>query len=117
MKFLVDECCDVDMVARLRKAGYDVTYVLEIHQGFPDDDILAQAYKENRVLITEDKDFGELVYRLEKPARGILLLRIPIEQRSLKADRLERVLDKLGNKIMNNFVVVELETIRLRPLL
>ena len=67
MKFLADECCDTGLVASLRKDGHDVLYVTEKKAGAIDDEILSDAYKEERILITEDKDFGELVYRFKKP--------------------------------------------------
>ncbi|MEX0780287.1 MAG: DUF5615 family PIN-like protein [Balneolales bacterium] len=75
MKFLADECCDVKLVAQMHKAGFDVLHILENQPGLVDDDLLDKAYTEQRILITEDKDFGELVYRLNKPAYGIILLR------------------------------------------
>ena len=64
MKFLADECCDRSLVEDLRKAGYDVRYVLESDPGASDDEVLALAFDEQRIIVTEDKDFGELVYRL-----------------------------------------------------
>ena len=72
MKFLADECCDHGLVEAMRQSGYDVLFVLEAKPRATDDDVLALAFNERRILITEDKDFGELVYRLEKPARGII---------------------------------------------
>ena len=67
MNFLADECCDTTLVQDLRADGDDVVYVLESLRGANDDDILARAFAENRLLLTEDKDFEELVYRLGKP--------------------------------------------------
>ena len=63
MKFLVDECCDAGLVASLRNSGHDVTYVIEQKAGMSDDEVLLNAYNEERILLTEDKDFGELAYR------------------------------------------------------
>ena len=59
MKFFADECCDVGIVASLRKEGYDVIYALEEKPGLPDDMVLQRAYVERRILLTEDKDFAE----------------------------------------------------------
>ncbi len=72
MKFIVDECCDTGLVASLRFDGHDVLYISEKKPGAPDEEILLDAYNEGRILLTEDKDFGELVYRLKKPSRGIV---------------------------------------------
>jgi len=71
MKFLVDECCDIRLVSSLREDGHDVLYVLERKPGVSDNEVLIQAYNEERILVTEDKDFGDLVYRLKKPSRRI----------------------------------------------
>lgn len=61
MNFLADECCDAGLVYTLRDDGFDVLFAVESMRGAVDDKILERAYAENRVLITEDKDFGELV--------------------------------------------------------
>ncbi|MBC8548815.1 MAG: DUF5615 family PIN-like protein, partial [Candidatus Brocadiales bacterium] len=70
MKFLADECCDTGLVSSLRNDGHDVVYILEKKPGISDDEVLLDAYNEGRILLTEDKDFGELVYRLRKPSVG-----------------------------------------------
>ena len=70
MKFLADECCDASLVSALRIDGHDVSYVLEVSPGATDDEVLDWALSEHRVLLTEDKDFGELVHRLQRAAWG-----------------------------------------------
>lgn len=75
MTFLADECCDTGLVASLRADGYDVLYISERKPGLSDDNVLIDAYNEERILLTEDKDFGELVYRLKKPTRGIKVIK------------------------------------------
>ena len=102
MKFLVDECCDTGLVASLRKDGHDVLYVTEEKAGAIDDEILSDAYKGERILITEDKDFGELVYRFKKPTLGIVLLRVEVHERNLKWSRLKRLIDDHGAKLKGN---------------
>jgi predicted nuclease of predicted toxin-antitoxin system len=67
---LADECCDTGLIASLREDGHDVLYVLERKPGVSDDEVLLEAYNEERIMVTEDKDFGELVYRLKKPSNG-----------------------------------------------
>lgn len=76
MKFLADECCDALLVAGLRGDGHHVAYVMEFAPGRPDEWVLQQAAAEDRILLTEDKDFGNLVVRLGLPAYGIVLLRM-----------------------------------------
>ncbi len=116
MKLYADECCDRALVSALRQAGHDVEFALESAKGWSDSQILNRAYNEDRILVTEDKDFGELVYRLRKPSAGIILLRIPVEQRSQKAERLLSVLTSLGSKIHHHLIAIDLEKIRIRPL-
>ena len=64
MKFLADECCETSVVDALRTDGHDVLYAMESMRGATDEDLLTRAFAEERILLTEDKDFGELVYRL-----------------------------------------------------
>jgi predicted nuclease of predicted toxin-antitoxin system len=74
MKFLADENMDVAIVERLRQDGHQVWYVVEMEPGIPDDEVLALANREGAILITADKDFGELVFRLRYLATGIILI-------------------------------------------
>ncbi len=117
MKFLADECCDRDLVGALRKVGYDVLYVLESKPGATDDEVLALAFDERRILLTEDKDFGELVYRLKKPAHGIILIRIGVKNRSLKWPRMKKLLDSYAERCTGRFVVIDENKFRFRPLI
>ena len=117
MKFLADECCDTDLVKSLREAGHDVTYVLEFKAGANDDEILLEAYSEGRILLTEDKDFGELVYRLMKPSKGIILMRIDVKERHMKPIRLNQLIENYQDQIHGHFVVIDTQKFRFRPLL
>lgn len=117
MKFLADECCDCGIVVGLRSDGHDVAYVLERQAGVSDDEVLQSAFIEDRILLTEDKDFGELVYRLKKPARGIILIRIDVQERNAKWPRLKALVAKHENRLPGNFVVVHINKFRFRPLI
>ena len=116
MNFLADECCDTALVQALRKDGHDVFYVLESLRGASDDDIPGRAFAENRLLPTEDKDFGELVYRLHNPAYGIILLRFGVAEHTLKIARLRELLNRFAERLPNAFVVLEADKTRIRPL-
>lgn len=116
MKFLVDECCDASLVDALRKDGHDVLYAVESLRGASDDELLARAFSEQRLLLTEDKDFGELVCRLRRQALGIVLLRFDIVDRHLKIPRLRHLLAKAAERLLDTLVVVEPDKIRFRPL-
>jgi len=71
-----------------------------------DDEVIQKAFAENRILITDDKDFGEKVYRERHPHRGIILLRLEDERAASKIAALRRLLDSYANQLANNFVVV-----------
>jgi predicted nuclease of predicted toxin-antitoxin system len=117
MNFLVDECCDTALVNVLRTNGHDVVYVLENLKGATDDEVLEHAHSENRILITEDKDFGELVYRLRRSADGIILLRFDVIERSQKIPRLLDLIQNEGDRLAGSFVSLDVDKIRIRPLL
>ena len=117
MRFLADECCDTGLVASLRNDGHDVLYILEKKPGVPDDEILLDAYNEGRILLTEDKDFGELVYRLKKPSKGIILIRIDVRERHIKWARLKKLIEDYQGRLAGHFVVIDNHKFRFRPLL
>ena len=104
MKFLIDASADSrDLCAMLMKQGHDVLTATEIGPGTPDDVLLARAAREQRVLITEDKDFGELVFVYRMPHAGIVRLTDMSSQQRLEAVRelLEHRSDALSqNKIL-----------------
>lgn len=76
MKFVADENVDNSLVQRLRELGHDVLSASETLATAPDELILEHANRDQRILITSDKDFGELVYRNHSVHSGILLLRL-----------------------------------------
>jgi predicted nuclease of predicted toxin-antitoxin system len=113
MRFLADDSCDFRVVRALRTAGYDVVAVIEVARGADDDAIIAMAIRERRVLITEDRDFGQLVHAAAKRACGVILLRYPS---SARADLPATVIDfveKHGTQLVERFVVVEPGRIRI----
>ncbi len=116
MLFLADECCDALVVRTLRELGYDVTYVAELAPGLTDTDVLAQSVAEERILLTEDRDFGELVFKRQATAHGIVLLRILPEDRQQKPARITSLVQDYQDELEGSIVIVTLNTIRIRPL-
>ena len=116
MNFLADECCDAASVASLRSDGHDVLYALESLRGFRDDQILRRAFQEQRILLTEDKDFGDLAIRLRQPVVGIILLRFDSHQRNQKVPRLKALIEQEAQNITGKFIVLEADKTRTRPL-
>jgi predicted nuclease of predicted toxin-antitoxin system len=93
MRFLVDECTGPGVGRWLREQGYEIFSVYEEVREIDDDAIIKKAYAENWVLITNDKDFGEKVYREKHRHRGIILLRLENDRVANKIKALQRVLD------------------------
>ena len=117
MRFLADECCDTGLVSSLREDGHDVLYVLERKPGVSDDEVLIEAYNEERILVTEDKDFGGLVYRLKKPSRGIILIRMDVKERHMKWLRLKKLIGNYEERLPGHFVIIDSHKYRFRPLI
>ncbi len=77
MNLLADESVDGSIVERLRLDGHRVLYGAEMQRSVDDEVVFELANSEKAILITEDKDFGEIVYRLGRVALGVVLLRLP----------------------------------------
>ena len=116
MKFLADECCDAPLVAGLREDGHDVLFVMESARGADDETVLRRAAADERILLTEDKDFGELVVRLGLPAFGIVLLRLSPADSDSKLARLREALRQYACRLPHSFVVVDEAKARFRAL-
>ncbi|HEY2414364.1 MAG TPA: DUF5615 family PIN-like protein [Pirellulaceae bacterium] len=116
MNLLADECCDALLVSALRNDGHDVLYIKEVAAGADDQAVLQLAASQQRILLTEDKDFGELVVRLKLPAYGIVLLRINPAATTLKLTRLRDLLTNHAHRLPGNFVVLDEAKARFRLL-
>mgnify|MGYP001573074515 CR=1 FL=1 len=102
MRFLVDECTGPAVARWLREQQHEVFSVFDEARGMDDDDIVQKAYAENWILITNDKDFGEKVYRERRPHKGVVLLRLEDERVANKINTLRRLLEKHRHKILLN---------------
>jgi len=114
MRFLVDECIGPAVARWLRDRAHEVFSVYESARGLSDDDILQKAYSENWILITNDRDFGEKVYRHKRPHRGVIFLRLADERAAAKIATLSRLLDGYEDRLGDAFVVVTETLIRFR---
>ncbi len=116
MRFLADENFPGDAVAELRSRGHEVAWVVEDDSGATDIQVLSRAQGELRVLLTFDKDFGELAFRERLPAAcGIVLLRISAPT---PAHAVRVILAALESRTdwPGHFAVVEDDQIRMTPL-
>jgi predicted nuclease of predicted toxin-antitoxin system len=107
VRFLADESCDFAVVVALRTASHDVTAVVELAPAAADDVVLALARGEGRILLTEDKDFGQLAYAGRHGTAGVILIRFPAHARSSVGQAVVDVVAGLGDRITNAFVVAE----------
>ncbi len=115
MRLLADENLPREAVEWLRAAGHDVRWVAESFPSVRDDDVLAVASHEARVVLTLDKDFGELVFRRGLPATaGVVLLRGASRPTNVLA--LVRRVFASGADFHGSFVVAGEDRIRVRPL-
>ena len=106
MRFLVDECTGPSVAEWLRNQQHEVFSVFEEARGMNDDEIILKALQENWILITNDKDFGDKVYRDGRLHAGIILLRLEDERVQSKIDVLSRLIKSYPERLPNTFVVV-----------
>jgi predicted nuclease of predicted toxin-antitoxin system len=106
MRLLVDESTGPAVARWLRQQGHEVFSVFEEARGMADDDILQKAFAENWILITNDKDFGDKVYRDRQPHRGVVSLRLQDERVASKISTLQRLFEDYADQLADRFVVV-----------
>jgi predicted nuclease of predicted toxin-antitoxin system len=116
VQFLADESCDFAVVRALRAAGFDVAAVADIAPRLTDRAVVELAIREHRVVLTEDKDFGQLVYASERPGPGVILIRFPASARKTLPDALLGLVRKGDQQITGRFAVVQPGRIRVRRL-
>lgn len=116
MKFLLDENIDARLLPFLQDLGHDITSVAKDYfYGLFDEDVLAMAYHENRILLTNDRDFGELIFRQQLPHSGIILFRLAPNDADidLRKKRLQHVLTNYTDQL-HHFLVVTQKSVRIR---
>jgi predicted nuclease of predicted toxin-antitoxin system len=114
MKFLVDESIDRQVVDQLRIDGHEVWYVTEMEPGISDDLVLSKANQELAILVTADKDFGELVFRLKRISKGVILTRLAGLSPGQKAKLISSAIRMHLPELENVFTVIAPGSIRIR---
>ena len=112
MRFLVDENLGKRFADVLSRHGYNALFVGDMMRSAPDDKILSFAEKENLIIITDDKDFGELVFRLKRSTKGVILFRAS----TTDPEKLFKMSEGVLNKSKGKFVVVKEGQVRVRNL-
>ena len=113
MNFLADESCAGPVVRTLREAGHDVVALAEVARGATDEQVLELALNEKRILITEDRDFGELVYARGRSSAGVILVRFDSRARQTKPLTVVEAVSKLGSRLHGGFTVIDAGRVRI----
>ncbi len=113
-KLLLDENIGGAVFRGLRDYGYDVVSILETSPGKADGEVLAQAYREKRIVVTLDRDFGSLIFRDSKRHVGVLFLRLTRETPEAILKIILKVLDHYGGALIGRFAVASESNIRMR---
>ena len=114
LSFLADENVEMDIVDRLKSLGHNTVHASELSAGRPDTAVLQDAAQAGQVLITNDKDFGELVFRKHYRSSGVILVRLPGRPPSTKARLVAQAVQRYSGELLGAFVVIGPRTVRLR---
>lgn len=113
MKFLVDESTGLK-AARALTVHHDVVYVDDVSKGARDTDILKRALQEKRILITNDKDFGELIVRNREAHAGVIFLRLQDDVPAVRIRVIEQLIQNFGDKLYDTFTIATEKKVRMR---
>lgn len=113
MRFIVDESCDIALGKALLRDGNDVLEIREIKPGADDEWVINLAFSDKRILLTEDKDFGRLIYAHGYKAIGVIFLRYPVSERHRIAQDLVELVKQKNKKLVGCFVTITPQRIRI----
>ena len=113
MRFLADESCDFAVVRALRAAGHDVHAVAELAFGSDDIVVMDLALREARILLTEDKDFGQLVYAYSRQSSGVIFIRYPANARKTLPRAVVNLIAEAKKELTCSFVVMSPGRVRI----
>jgi predicted nuclease of predicted toxin-antitoxin system len=116
VRILADENIPRLIVAWLRAEGHDVLYASESRARTLDADLLTEAEAQGYVVLTEDKDFGELVFRDRRNSHGVVLLRLDTLPASRRLTRLQTIWALLEANLPGKFLVITETKVRMRCL-
>jgi predicted nuclease of predicted toxin-antitoxin system len=114
MNLLIDESVDRQVVEKLRLDGHDVVYVSDLDPGISDEVVLSTANSMRSLLVTADKDFGELVFRRQQVNAGVLLIRLAGLPPQSKAELVAAAVRDHSDELPGAFSVLSLGMIRIR---
>ena len=106
MKFVADESVDRSIIDRLRQDGHQVWYVAETAPAICDEAVLDAANREAALLVTADKDFGEMVFRQHRFSGGIVLIRLVGLSAARKAEVVAAAICRHQSELAEGFTVI-----------
>ena len=112
MKFLIDANLGRKFTGLIENAGHDAVFINDLLKNASDEDVLVLAERENRIVITGDKDFGELVFKSDKFSHGVIFIRT----KSSDAEKMFEIVKDALDKSKGKFVIVREGQIRVREL-
>jgi predicted nuclease of predicted toxin-antitoxin system len=115
LRFLADESCDFAVVSALRNSGFDVVAISETTHRSDDREVIDQAFRDRRILLTEDKDFGRLVFASHAESAGVILIRFPGGARATLARTICELVREHGTDLAGSFVVTQPGYVRITP--
>jgi len=116
IKFIADVNVEKAIVDYLLEEGYDVKWIPDYNCEMLDEDLLEMAKVEGRILITNDKDFGELIFLQKRLSVGIILIRIKGQKVEVKLKLIKKLFQNYRNKLLNNFVIITDKKLRFIPM-
>ena len=114
-RILADESCDCSVVRALDRLGHEVLAVADLSPRANDESVIGLALREQCNLLTEDKDFGQLVHASGMQSVGVILLRFPAGARSTIGDAVADLVGRRGEDLIGRFVVVQPGRVRIGP--
>jgi predicted nuclease of predicted toxin-antitoxin system len=114
MKIVADENVDRLVIERLRSNGHEVLSIAQEFRSSPDTEVLSISNNERALLLTEDKDFGELVFHKKRSHFGVLLVRLEGVSRPQRIQMVCDIVLHRGKELVNSFSVLTPSSIRIR---
>lgn len=116
MRVLVDECCPRAVAQALSAASFDVLYVAEVTPGVSDLSLVDQARAEDRIIVTQDYDFGEMAIRQGLFGAGLVVVACGALPPAERAERVARAMSELATELKGRLTIIEMKRVRQRAL-
>src|SRR3954470_18309703 len=117
MRILADECMGAHVIRRLRDDGHAVDYIAELAPSVPDEVVLMRSLEGSLLLLTRDKDFGELVFREHRGHVGVVLVRLAQFSTAMESETVSHCLAQYGTVLLSRFTVITPSGIRMHQAL